>query len=157
MPPEHDPICYAIEHVTVRLEIRFLDRRAKRPFRKRETDAGFDLHALNSILLPVGQATIVETGLAIACPPGFYYTMEGRSSLWLQGIFPNRGIIDASYNGPLVVSLVNVSDKPYQVHEGDRIAQMLLHRQLHARFDEVEAFSSKYDQRGQAGFGSSGR
>ncbi len=155
--PEHDHTCYTDETVTLRLEIQFLDERAKLPYRKRRTDAGYDLHALESIELPVGRDTIIETGLAIACPPGFYYTIEGRSSLWLRGIFPNRGIIDASYNGPLVVSLVNVGNGPYQINAGDRIAQLLLHRQIHARFIEVDKFSGPYNQRGTDGFGSSGR
>lgn len=149
--------CYVREHVIVRLELKYIVAGARHPFRKRETDAGYDLHALEDCLLPVGKSTLVRTGIAIACPPGFYYTIEGRSSLWMQGIFPNRGIIDSSYTGEVVVSLVNVSDNPYQITQGDRIAQFLLHKQYDAEFIEVDNFSPIYEQRGQNGFGSSGK
>lgn len=100
---------------------------------------------------------MVRTGLIIAAPPGFYYTIEGRSSLWMQGIFPNRGIIDATYTGQVVVSLVNVTGDPYKIGLHDRIAQIILHRQYDANFVLVDNFSAVYDQRGEDGFGSSGQ
>jgi hypothetical protein len=61
-------------------------------------------------------------------PEGFYYTIEGRSSLWELGILPYRGIIDATYTGPLSVYMLNNSPKDYTVSVGDKIAQIILHR-----------------------------
>jgi dUTP pyrophosphatase len=127
------------------------------PFRKRVTDAGYDIYAAEEAVLQPGRATIVRTGIIIAAPPGFYYTIEGRSSLWMQGIFPNRGIIDATYTGQVVVSMVNVTDKPFKVNLHDRIAQIILHRQYDANFVLVDEFSKTYNQRGEDGFGSSGK
>ena len=100
---------------------------------------------------------MIRTGIKIAAPPGFYYTIEGRSSLWMKGIFPNRGIIDATYCGEVIVSLVNVTDKEFYINMSDRIAQLILHRQYDANFNLVEKFSPIYDQRGEDGFGSSGK
>lgn len=149
---EHD-----VKHVSVRLEMRLVHPEAKVPFRKRTTDAGYDLYSVENVTLQPGRATIVQTGIQIACPPGFYYTIDGRSSLWKIGIFPNRGIIDSTFTDDVVVSLVNVNDTPYIVKKGERIAQIILHRQYDAQFVEVQDFSSAYNQRGTDGFGSSGK
>jgi dUTP pyrophosphatase len=131
---------------------------AKLPFRKRPTDAGYDIYSVEEKTLIPGRATVVCTGIHISAPAGFYYTIEGRSSLWrFERVFPNRGIIDATYTGEVVVSLVNVGEKPYHVKVGDRIAQIILHRQYDAEFRVVTEFSPAYNQRGNDGFGSSGK
>jgi dUTP pyrophosphatase len=129
----------------------------KMPFRGRDTDAGYDLYAAEDALLQPGRSTMVRTGIIIAAPPGYYYTIEGRSSLWMRGIFPNRGIVDSTYCGQLVVSLINVTDKVFEVKCHDRIAQIILHPQYDADFQIVDQFSDAYNQRGKNGFGSSGR
>jgi dUTP pyrophosphatase len=139
------------------MEVMLEHEAAKLPFRKRETDAGYDIYSVESVTLKPNRATIVRTGIHIASPPGFYYTIEGRSGLWLNGIFPNRGIIDATYCGEVVVSLVNVNDEPFQIDVGNRIAQIVLHRQYDAEFKVVEEFSPCYNERGTDGFGSSGK
>lgn len=157
--------CHQYQHVQVRLEVQLLSRDPdtgksllpKLPFRSRLTDAGYDLYAAEDAILPSGRSTMVKTGIIIAAPPGFYYTIEGRSSLWMQGIFPNRGIIDATYCGQVVVSLVNVSGSDFHIKLHDRIAQLILHRQYDANFVEVDAFSQQYNQRGKNGFGSTGK
>ena len=141
----------------VTMEIRLCDPAAKMPYKKRKTDAGYDISSIETIVLPPQTATVVHTGICLSAPPGFYYTIEGRSSLWSKGIFPNCGIIDATFCGPVIVSLVNVSDAEYQIMAGDRIAQILIHRQYDAAFNVVEEFSATYNQRGNEGFGSTGR
>lgn len=149
--------CSVTQQIQIRLEVNITDGIAKLPYRNRATDAGYDLYSVEDIDLPPGRATIVRTGIKIACPPGFYYTVEGRSSLWSKGIFPNRGIIDSTFTGELIVSLVNVSDKIFKISKGDRIAQILIHRQYDANFVVVDEFSEIYNQRGSEGFGSTGR
>jgi dUTP pyrophosphatase len=157
--------CNVHQHIQIRLEVMqlFSDPETgkelipKLPFRKRITDAGYDIYAAEEAVLPPGRATMIRTGIVIAAPPGFYYTIEGRSSLWMRGIFPNRGIIDATYTGQVVVSLVNMTGESFQVNLHDRIAQIILHRQYDANFVQVDEFSEVYNQRGQDGFGSSGK
>lgn len=146
-----------MDQITVNMEVKLEHEKAKLPFRKRETDAGYDIYSVEQLTLPPNRATIVRTGIHIAAPPGFYYTIEGRSSLWMKGIFPNRGIIDATYTGEVVVSLVNVNEGPFSIDVGDRIAQIILHRQYDADFKVVKEFSPCYDERGTDGFGSSGK
>lgn len=139
------------------MEVKLVHTEARVPTRKRTTDAGYDIYACETVILPPGRATIVHTGLRLAAPPGFYYTIEGRSSLWSKGIVPNRGIIDATFNDEVVVSLVNFSPDPYEVEVGHRIAQLLLHQQLHMQFKAIDQFSPEYNQRGLQGFGSTGK
>jgi dUTP pyrophosphatase len=139
------------------LEARMIHPAAKIPSRKRNTDAGYDIYSVESLDLRPNRATIVRTGIQISAPPGYYYTIEGRSSLWSQGVFPNRGIIDSTFCGELVVSLVNVNADVFRVESGDRIAQIILSKQYDAKFTIVEQFSEDYNQRGTNGFGSTGR
>ncbi len=146
-----------MSNTPIKLEVRMIHDLAKLPFRKRDTDVGYDIYSVEDKILTAQGATIVKTGIQISAPPGYYYTIEGRSSLWIRGIFPNRGIIDSTFCGEVVVSLVNVNDTPFEVKAGDRIAQIILSKQYDAEFEVVEQFSPLYNQRGVDGFGSTGR
>lgn len=139
------------------LQIKLIHPDAKIPAKSRPTDAGYDISSVDDVVLEPGKATLVHTGIKLAAPPGWYYTVDGRSSLWLIGIEPNRGIIDSTYCGEMVVSLVNFATEPYHVRKGERIAQVILHRQYDAEFEEVDEFSPEYNQRGEKGFGSTGK
>lgn len=133
---------------------------AKLPARGKPMDACQDVYAVEDVLLQARSVTDVKTGIHISPPVGFYMTIEGRSSLFKYGIEPLRGIIDATYTGELVVTLSNTSDKAYAIRKGDRVAQIAIHRVIHAQFVLVEnigSFSLPHRTRGIAGFGSSGR
>ena len=139
------------------MQCQLLHPEAKLPSKKRDTDAGYDLFSIMDAELSPKAATLVRTGICLSAPQGYYYTIEGRSSLWSVGIMPNRGIIDTGYTGEIWVSLVNYTDEVYRVHKGDRIAQILFHKQYDARFDLVNQFGPEYNHRGNHGFGSTGR
>ena len=139
------------------IEIKIIHPLAKIPSRSRDTDAGYDLSAIDRTILPPHSSTIVATGIRIACKPGWYFTIEGRSSLWSRGIVPSRGIIDSTYCGDMVVGLTNWNDTEYIIEAGDRIAQIILHKQYDMSFSLIKEFGPLYNQRGQAGFGSSGK
>jgi dUTP pyrophosphatase len=93
----------------------------------------------------------------MAVPYGWYYEIKGRSGLGFSGVQPFIGTLDATYNGFLRVLLFNLSNKDYQVNKGDRIAQILFHKQIEMISKEVTQFSPEYDKRGKSGFGSSGK
>jgi dUTP pyrophosphatase len=141
----------------VRLEYKLVDPEARVPYRKRETDSGYDIFSIEDVFIKPHSTENIKTGIIITCPSGYYYTVEGRSSMWIAGVAPFHGIIDATYTGLLFVRLFNVSDVEYHVKKFDRIAQIILHRTYNAAFVEVDEFSEGYNQRGEAGFGSSGR
>lgn len=141
----------------VRLEFRRVHPDGQMPWRKRETDAGYDIASVQDVVIPPHSAVNIDTGIQVACPAGYYYTVEGRSSMWSQGVSPYRGIIDGTYCGDLKIALYNISDVPYYVKKGERIAQIIMHEIIHADFEQVEEFSPEYNVRGVAGFGSSGK
>ncbi|WP_226779593.1 dUTP diphosphatase [Oceaniglobus trochenteri] len=124
------------------------DVRANLPEAERE--GGF-------LLRPM-ERRIVPTGLKIAIPAGFEVQIRPRSGLALKhGIsLPNTpGTIDSDYRGPLGVLLINLSDQPYTILHGERIAQMIVAPVVQARFMPVTAMDAT--PRGAGGFGSTGR
>lgn len=128
----------------------------KVPSRKRTTDAGYDISAVeDATVLPHSTANI-STGIKVAAPPGWFYSIEGRSGMGFKGVAPFPGVIDAGYTGLVMVMLCNISDIPYFVKKGDRIAQIVPHQIVGVEYQEVQEFSPEYNGRGEAGFGSSG-
>jgi len=144
-------------HPYVRLETKIVDKLGQLPFRKRTSDAGYDVHSVEQITIDPHTSAAVDTGIIVSPPEGAYYTIEGRSSVFAAGVTPYRGIIDGTYQGPLKVILMNNSSQPYNVHEGDRIAQLVLHPIVHGDFVVVEQFTPVENGRMGSGWGSSGK
>lgn len=141
------------------------DRNLPLPAYETPGAAGADLRAnlppdqrTTGITLAPMQRLIVPTGLRVEIPAGYEAQIRPRSGLALtHGItVPNTpGTIDSDYRGPLGVALVNLSDQPYTVQHGDRIAQMVVAPVVQAAFEVVKALSGTL--RGVGGFGSTGR
>ena len=123
--------------------------------------AGMDLRAcLDAPLdLAAGASTLVPTGLAIHIgDPGLCALILPRSGLGHRhGIVLGNltGLIDADYQGPLMVSLWNRSAQTYQVQPGERIAQLVFMPVARAGFRLVDDFAAS--DRGEGGFGHTGR
>lgn len=122
--------------------------------------AGMDLRAQLSAPVTLGplERAIVKTGLYIELPVGYEAQIRPRSGLAAkQGIsvLNSPGTIDADYRGEIGVILVNLSNEPATVSDGDRIAQMVIARHERAEWSEAEALSET--ARGAGGFGSTGR
>ena len=120
-------------------------------------DAGMDLCAVEEVTLTPGEPRLVPTGLTIEIPPGYEAQVRPRSGLALRHAIamPNApGTIDPGYRGELRVILLNLGREPYNIHAGDRIAQIIV-----ARYEPVEWVEGDLavSQRGTGGFGSSGR
>lgn len=131
---------------------------AKPPYRKRPTDAGYDIYSIESGVVPARGALNIPTGIAISVKRGHFYTITGRSGLGIHKlIVPFNGTLDATYVGEVCVLLLNFSDKDYHFNKYERIAQILFWDQRDAKLLERKEFSPEYNQRGTAGFGSSGK
>jgi dUTP pyrophosphatase len=120
-------------------------------------DAGMDLHAVEETVLLPGIARLVATGLTLEIPPGFEGQVRPRSGLALKHniTVPNApGTIDPGYRGEVRVILLNLGQSPYTIHREDRIAQLVISRYEAAEWDEGSLAGS---ERGEGGFGSSGR
>ncbi len=122
-----------------------------------DEDAGMDLRALADALLEPGKPSLVRTGIAIEVPPGFEAQVRPRSGLALNHsiTLPNApATIDPGYRGEIKVILLNLGSDGYQIHRGDKIAQLVIARYERVEWEEGELNST---QRGAGGFGSSGR
>jgi dUTP pyrophosphatase len=122
-----------------------------------QEDAGMDLCAVEDALLEPGVPRTVATGLAIELPSGFEAQIRPRSGLALKHAItlPNSpATIDPGYRGEIRVILLNLGREPYQIHRGDRIAQMVVARYEAIEWEEGDLNGSR---RGEGGFGSSGR
>ena len=121
--------------------------------------AGLDLRA--NIESPVElrpmERRLVPTGLFMALPPGYEAQVRPRSGLAIKHgitVLNTPGTIDADYRGEVCVILINLSDEPFLIADGERIAQMVIAKHEQAEWEEVEVLSET--ERGAGGFGHSG-
>lgn len=101
---------------------------------------------------------LIPTGLFIALPPGFEAQVRPRSGLALKkgiGVLNSPGTIDADYRGEIGVILVNLSDEPFVVQDGERIAQMVVSRHERVEWTAVDELDET--ERGAGGFGHTGK
>jgi dUTP pyrophosphatase len=136
-----------------------LDPDLPMPAYARPGDAGADLVASHDARLPAGGGrALVGTGIAVAIPEGFAGFVQPRSGLALRhGVtcLNTPGLIDAGYRDELKVLLVNTDpDEHYDVHRGDRIAQLVIQAVEWCAFAAVDQLPSS-ERAG--GFGHTGR
>jgi len=148
------------DRAPLRVPVLRLDGELPLPAYLREGDAGADLVARIDVTLPAaGGRAVVPTGIALAIPPGHAGFVQPRSGLALRhGVtcLNTPGLIDAGYRDELAVLLVNTDPHAdYEVHRGDRIAQLVIQRVERASFDPVGSLDTT--DRGVGGFGSTGR
>ncbi len=120
--------------------------------------AGLDLRAAESATLKPGSRILMPTGMAIALPPRHEAQVRPRSGLAVQHgvtILNAPGTIDEDYRGEIKVPLINHGTEDFVIQRGDRIAQMVISPVVHAYLAEVTSLDET--NRGQGGFGSSGK
>ncbi len=123
-----------------------------------EGAAGLDVVAAEHVLIPPGARHAVATGFAIAIPQGYEVQVRPRSGLALKyGVtcLNTPGTIDSDYRGEVKVILANLSDEPFEVVRGERIAQLVIQAVEHVTFGEVQELDDT--ERGEGGFGHTGR
>ena len=121
--------------------------------------AGMDLHANieKSITLKPLERTIVKTGLFIALPYGYEAQVRPRSGLAAKHgitVLNSPGTIDADYRGEIGIILVNLSSTDFIIHDGERIAQLIIAKHERVVWQEVSVLNET--ERGEGGFGSTG-
>jgi dUTP pyrophosphatase len=123
------------------------------------TSAGMDLRANLSepVTLNPLERAIVKTGLFIELPIGYEAQVRPRSGLAAKKgvtVLNSPGTIDADYRGEIGVILVNLSNEPFVIENGERIAQMIIAKHERAEWSQVAELSET--KRGEGGFGSTG-
>lgn len=145
----------------MKLKIKKTDPRAELPVRGTPGSAGLDLRAVldEPMTLPPGALVSVPTGIAIGLPsPDTVGLVFARSGLAVKhgiGLSNGVGVIDSDYTGEIRVGLINQSAVPYDLHSGERIAQLVV--MPICRPELVEADTLEETERGAGGFGSTGR
>lgn len=125
-----------------------------------EHSAGMDLRAYTEesvTIMPLKRA-LIKTGLFIQIPEGYEAQVRPRSGLALKNgitVLNTPGTIDSDYRGEIGVILANLSDEPFVVNNGDRIAQMIIARYEKAELIQVETLDETV--RGEGGFGHTGK
>ena len=122
--------------------------------------AGMDLKAFIDapvVIAPL-ERFLVPTGIYIELPDGYEAQIRPRSGLAAKHgitVLNSPGTVDADYRGEIKVILVNLSDTPFTINPGERIAQMVIARHERVVWDEVEELDET--ERGTGGFGSTGK
>lgn len=121
--------------------------------------AGLDLMASvpEPVCIEPGERKLIGTGLHIALPEGFEAQIRPRSGLALKHgitVLNSPGTVDSDYRGEIKVLLINHSNETFQIENGDRIAQMVVHR--HEYVQLVPADQLPETQRGEGGYGHTG-
>ncbi len=124
-----------------------------------EGSSGMDLFASleeEVILLP-GERRLIPTGISVAIPEGFEGQIRPRSGLAIQkgiGLVNGPGTIDSDYRGEVGILLINFGRDPVTIHNGERIAQMVISRVFRSILVEVDDLPPT--QRQEGGFGHTG-
>ena len=132
-----------------------LDSGAYKLTRAHSTDAGLDLHSpIRTELAPFG-SVIIDTGVHIELPKGTVGLIKSKSGLMTKYGITSDGTIDEDYRGSIRVMLFNHSREFYMVEKGDKISQLVIIPILRPDVEIVEHLTDT--ERGEKGFGSSGR
>ncbi|WP_158859200.1 dUTP diphosphatase [Lunatibacter salilacus] len=125
-----------------------------------ELSAGMDLRAEleDPMIIQPLERKLIGTGLYMELPAGFEAQIRPRSGLALKygvTVLNTPGTIDADYRGEIKVLLINLSNEPFQVNDGERIAQMVVARHEQIGWDPDEVLTET--TRGRGGYGSTGK
>ena len=132
-----------------------LDEGAYVPERAHRQDAGIDIKSPVTTTVPARGSAVVDTGVHVEIPFGYVGFLKSKSGLNVRHGIMSEGVIDSGYTGAIICKLYNHTDIDYTVQRGDKITQLVI---LPVMLDSIEIVDkiSGYE-RGDAGFGSTGR
>jgi dUTP pyrophosphatase len=132
---------------------------AREPTRGSAGAAGFDLYAVEDVVIAAGERAILNTGIVFEIPEGHYGRVAPRSGLAAKfGIDVLAGICDFDYRGSVCVILLNTGKEEFHVKKGDRVAQFIFEKiTIAEELEEVSHEDLTQTERGANGFGSTGR
>jgi len=125
-----------------------------------EHSAGMDLRAnlSESVILKPLERVLISTGLYIELPDGHEAQIRPRSGLAAKhgiSVLNTPGTIDADYRGEVKVILINLSNEPFEIKDGERVCQMVISEYTKVTLSEVDILEESV--RGEGGFGHTGR
>jgi dUTP pyrophosphatase len=148
---------YSLINSRVTFKVKLLTYDALSPYKSYKGSAGFDVFSVESATINPGSRALIKTGISIEIPEYYYVRVAPRSGLSVQGIDVGAGVVDSSYRGEINVLLINNSQEPFIVEEGAKIAQLIMERCACPIIDIIEDEELSSTERGERGFGSSGK
>lgn len=144
----------------MKLNIKLVRETSKMPVYASDGAAAADLHAdiESPLTLAPGKRAVIPTGVIAEIPAGYVGILAARSGLAVKkGICLSNGIgvIDSDYRGEIGAAVINLSDEEYTIEPGERICQLMIMPFAKAEFISADALSDT--ERGEGGFGSTGR
>jgi dUTP pyrophosphatase len=142
----------------VTIKFKALDSRFQLPTQGSPDAAGFDMRALDEVMLMPGQRTLVPLGCAVEIPQGYEIQVRPRSGLALKNgitVLNSPGTIDADYRGPCGAILLNASQDAYLVAKDERVCQFVVAKVPTVAVEMATELSDT--ERGEGGFGSTGK
>ena|ERR1044071_3709699 len=137
------------------LGVKLLSEHATLPRRGSAYSAGYDLYSSQEATIKARNRHLVDTDISVSLPLGTYGRVAPRSGLSSKyKLDVGAGVVDQDYRGPLRVLLINQSDVDFEVHEGDRIAQLIVEEMRFTEIQQVHELDETI--RGSDGFGSTG-
>ncbi len=133
-----------------------LDAGAFIPKRAHETDAGLDLRAKETQIVPARESAVFRTGVHVELPKGTAGIIISKSGLYVKHGITSTGLVDEGYDGEIVVKLFNHGGHDYEVCAGDKISQLVIVPVMCPKVEVVDDLEM-HSERGSNGFGSSGR
>ncbi len=141
----------------MKIKIQKIHPNALIPKYQTEGSSGFDLHAVEEVMIKPHSVGLVKIGICLSLEVGYELQVRTRSGLALNHqvmVLNSPGTVDNDYRGEIRVILANLSDKDFKVQIGDRIAQGVVQKTYKAEFIECERLDET--SRGSGGFGSTG-
>src|SRR3989338_7051286 len=139
----------------MKIKIKKLKEDATLPKYAHPGDVGMDMYAMEEMVFPAGAHARIYHGFALEFPVGYAAIVKDKSSISKAGLHTMGGVFDAGYRGEYNTHLVNLSDKSYNVEEGDKISQLVIVPIAIGELTEVDELSES--ARGEGKFGSTGR
>jgi len=136
------------------LKVKRMHKEAKLPSYSHQGDAGLDVFSVVDYTLKSQEVMAIPTGIQMAIPEGFVGLVWDKSGLSLKGVHRLAGVIDSGYRGEVKVVVVNLSQQPFVIKKGMKIAQVLI--QPVSEVKVIEADELEETPRGAKGFGSTG-
>lgn len=137
------------------VKIKKLKENAKLPQYANPGDVGMDMYSMETVTIPPMGHHRFWHGFALEFPIGYAAIVKDKSSISKAGLHSMGGVYDAGFRGEYNTHLVNLSDAPYTVEEGDKVAQLIIYPVAIAELEEVDILSESV--RGEGAFGSTGK
>lgn len=137
------------------LKTKRIHKDAKLPHYGHKGDAGLDIFSTIDCVLRKREVKAIPTGIKVAIPEGYVGLIWDKSGVSLEGVHRLAGVVDSGYRGEVKIVMANLSDEPFSIEKGMKIAQLLIQPVVEVEVIEVEDLEAT--PRGENGFGSTGK